>query len=872
MIKDHLITGPMSEAAMPTRAALIKSLKQLWFTLRTLGLPLILRSARYSLEKTHAELKYAEPIKPRNELALWWQAFKERSKPWPTPPPFESFIKPGAVRNWRHQEATLILECDTNCLQIMALAPGLIRVGMNEAGIFSTPFSYAIQKPAVEWSPPPVTVAEQDDLILFTTAEVMVQIHKTNSHIDFLDRDGRPINLDAGGLGRHEGWIGLERRLPPAAPVFGLGERAFPLNLRGHRFRTWQRDPGGRYDLEDDPLYQTHPWFISLNQDRAFGLLFDNSYRSTFDMGHSHPERYRLTAPDGEMRYYFIYGPEIKTILAQLAELTGAMPLPPLWSLGLHQSRWSYKTEKEVKRVARQFRERQIPGDVIHLDIHYMRHYTCFTWHPRRFPHPREMTCDLRQAGFRLVAVVDPGMKADRFNDVAEKGLKQDVFLKYPDGKVFRGPVWPGDCYFPDFTDPTVRIWWGELHRPLVEAGVAGFWNDMNEPSLFGLGDGTMPEVVHHSFEGRQANHSQMHNTYGMQMARATREGVSALRPQRRPFVLSRSGFVGIQRYAAVWTGDNESSWEHLRLSVSMTLNLGLSGVAFVGPDIGGFFGAPSPELFARWIQAAALFPLCRIHTAAFTPDQTPWAYGPTVEAIAKEALELRYRLLPYLYTAFWQASQQGLPIVRPMVLEFQDDPQTYLLEDQFMVGDALLVAPVLTPETDSRPVYLPQGQAWVDYWTGQYHPGGQTLTVNAPLTRLPIFIKAGTVLPHWPPIQHTDQAKTLETLDLHLLVAPGQSMLYEDEGEGLAYQHGAYRQTQFICRPAKDRIVLTTRLQGEYAPPYGIISWTIRTPEPITPSAIVADGLPILDWSSGALPNSITFQAPIVQRLEIWL
>ena len=844
---------------------------------------------RYSLEKAYAELKYAEPIKPRGGLSLWRQAFKERRRPRPTSPPFETFVKPGPVQRWQHQEATLTLESAAGCLQLMALAPGLIRVRLNRDGLFNTPFSYAIEKPAAAWSPPPATVIEQADIILFKTDTVTVQVYKANSYLDFLDREGRPINLDAGGVGSQGEWVGLERALPAGAPVFGLGGRAFPLNLRGHCFETWQRDPGGRYGQGDDPLYQSHPWFISLNQERAFGLFFDNSYRSLFDLGGSRPERYTITAPAGELDYYFIYGPAVKTVLAQLAGLTGSMPLPPLWSLGLHQSRWSYRTEKEVRQVAQQFRRRQIPCDVIHLDIHYMRHYTSFSWDRRRFPdlrtplHPptgsttrgvlRELAGDLRQEGFRLAAVIDPGLKADRFNQAAEDGLKRDVFLKYPDGKVFRGPVWPGDCYFPDFTDPAARIWWGELYRPLLEAGLSGFWNDMNEPAVFSsLEDKTIPQVVRHRFEGRSASHSQMHNVYGLQMARATREGLSALRPQRRPFVLSRAGFTGIQRYAAVWTGDNESTWEHLRLSLSMVLNLGLSGVAFAGVDIGGFFGAPGPELFARWLQAAALFPLCRIHTAAFTPEQTPWAYGPEVEAIAKKALELRYRLLPYLYTAFWQASQEGTPIIRPMLLEFQHDPRTYALEDQFMAGDALLVAPVLTPATATRPVYLPQGAVWVDYWRGQYYAGGQTLRVETPLTTLPIFVKAGTVLPHWPLLQHTGEAKNLQTLELHLFVAPGQSLLYEDEGEGLAYQQGAYRQTHFVCRPDKERIVLTARVQGAYTPPYPAISWVIHTPDPIAPKTILADSLPIRDWSAGALPNTVIFQTPHVQRLEIRL
>jgi len=855
---------------MPSDSSLIDNLKYAWFGLRSIGLPLILRSLRYSFEKTYTDLKYAEPIKPRGGPRLWWQAIRTFNQPRPAPPPFDSFQQPGPVQSWQQKNTTLIARCQAACLQLTALSPQIIRVRLNEGGNFNIPFSYSIEKPDSDWPSHQVELVEQDAALLFKTDVLTVRIRKQDAQIDFLDAQAQPLNMDGGGFGWREGWVGLRRSLPPGAPLFGLGEQAYPLNLRGHQFELWHTDPGGRYRQGQNPLYQGHPWFITLNQNRAFGLLLDNTHRSFFDLGHRQPDCCTLTAAGGELRLYFIHGPALKDVLARLAALSGHMPLPPLWSLGLHQSRWGYKSKKMVQEIARQFRERQIPGDVIHLDIDYMKGKTGFTWHKGRFSDPAEMSQRLRQDGFRLVSIIDPGLKADRLNDIAEQGKRKGVFLKYPDGKVFRGPVWPGDCYFPDFTDPAVRIWWGEQYRILVEAGVSGFWNDMNEPSVFGLGDGTIPDPVRHSYEGRGADHAQTHNVYGMQMARATREGVSALRPEQRPFVLSRSGYTGIQRYAAVWTGDNESSWEHLRLSISMALNLGLSGVPFVGPDIGGFFGAPSGELFARWIQAAALFPLCRIHTAADTPSQEPWSFGPQVEAITRRAIELRYRLLPALYTAFWQASQAGAPIARPMLFDFQDDPQTYALDDQFMIGDSLLVAPVLAEGERARALYLPQGQGWVNYWTGQFHEGGQTLPVEAPLDCLPLFVKAGSVLPHWPLIQHTDQARTLSHIELHLFAAEGQSVLYEDAGQGFGYRRGEHKISRFVCRPTDQGLIITVRSQGDYITPYETVVWTVHTAAPIAPSAITADSLPISDWSVDAERCTVSFRIPISQRLEI--
>ncbi len=846
---------------------------QIQFALRTVGLPLLLRGARYSVEKAYAELKYADPLQPpRGGLSTWWQALKNSLQPPPQPPSFNTFNTPGPVQSWRQQDNTLTLTCQAAHIQLTVVSPRIIQVRLSpQHDTFPKPFSYAVVKPAAAWPLPDVAVTEENDVILLKTSILTVQIHRRNSLIDFLDATGQPIDLDSSGLGWQDGWVSTERTLPPYAPVLGLGEHAVPINLRGRAYTIWATDPGGHYRSGNAPLYQAHPWFISLNQNRAFGMFWDNTFWSHFDLGHSQANHYTLTAHGGELRYYFIFGPEIRTVLMQFAELTGKMPLPPLWALGLHQSRWSYKSEREVRELARQFRERQIPCDAIHLDIHYMQDYKVFTWHKRRFPNPAEMIKDLRPQGFKIVSIIDPGIKADRFNAVAEAGLRDDVFVKFADGKVFKGPVWPGDCYFPDFTNPAVRIWWGSQFRSLVDDGIAGFWTDMNEPAVFGYNNGTLPKTVQHYLEGQYATHAQVHNVYGLQMARATQNAISVLRPQRRPFVLSRSGYSGIQRYAAVWTADNESTWEHLALSLSMILQLGLSGVPFAGVDIGGFYGAPTPELFARWVQLGAFFPLFRIHSADATPRQEPWSFGPQVEAIVKQAVELRYRLLPYFYTVFWQASQTGLPIVRPMLLDFQHDMHTHSLDDQFMVGESLLVAPILARGVTQRRVYLPNTCNWVNYHTGNFLTGGQTISVNAPLEHTPIFVKSGTVLPHWPLLQHTEQASTLSTIHLHVYVGNGQSLLYEDDGKGKHYLNGHFKQTLFVSRSDSDRLVIITHQQGEYAPPYDTLTWHIHFSQPFEPSVILADNTPVETWQPDDWPNSIIFRTPILQRLELW-
>ncbi len=422
------------------------------------------------------------------------------------------------------------------------------------------------------------------------------------------------------------------RRLAEGDPVYGLGEKAFDLNLRGRRLEMWNTDPSP-YPPGRDPLYHSIPFLVSLHNGQAHGLFFDNPGRTRFDLGHTRPDLLRYEADTGELCAYLIGGPGIPDVLAGYTRLTGRMPMPPRWALGYHQSRWSYFPEGQVRTLAAEFRRRRIPCDAIHLDIDYMDGFRVFTWDPSRFPDPPRLLADLHEQGFHVIAMIDPGVKVDpgplpvlaRASGpggrdipgyaIHDEGLAHGFFCKLPDGRPFRGPVWPGDCYFPDFTDPAVRAWWGDLYRPLLDAGLDGFWNDMNEPAVF-LGQ-TMPPYLVHNYDGHGACHSDIHNVYGLQMARASAEGLRRLRPGERVPLITRSAYAGVQRHALAWTGDNWSTWAHLRLGVSMCLNLGLSGVAFCGPDTGGFAGDCDGELLARWTQVGALTPFFRNHAAA---------------------------------------------------------------------------------------------------------------------------------------------------------------------------------------------------------------------------------------------------------------
>ncbi len=847
--------------------------KTITFSLKTVGLPMLLRSARYSIQKTHAELKFADPFHPRDGLGVWWQAIKKSADPLPAPPPFSGLNTPGEIQSWRQTEPNaVVIVAEFGYIKVTAIAPAIVCVRFNsDHSTFPVPFSYAIQSEVADWKPPALSIAKDKTALRISTAALTVQVHHADGLIDFLDSDGNPVNLDGGGIGWNDDWVAIDRTLPADAPAFGVGEHAQPVNLRGKTYPVWASDPGGHYHTSTRPLYQAHPWLVSLHKNRAFGIFLDNTHLSHFDLGDSQPERAIISANGGELRYYFIFGPQLRDVLARFSQLTGTMPLPPLWALGFQQARWSYKTEAEVLQLAQEFRRRKIPCDAIHLDIHYMQNYRVFSWNKKRFPDPAEMIKILRPNGFKIVTIIDPGIKADKLNDVADDGLAKDVFVKLPDETVFKGPVWPGDCYFPDFTNPQARIWWSEQFRQLVDDGVAGFWTDMNEPAVFGYGDATLPRTAIHDFEGKFAAHTEAHNVYGLQMARAMHDAIGTLRPNRRPFVLSRSGFSGIQRYAAVWTADIESTWEHLALSLSMVLQLGLSGVPFSGADIGGFYGTPSPELFARWMQLGAFFPLFRVHCADTFPRQEPWSFGAEVETISRNIIEQRYRLLPYFYTVLHHATVSGLPIIRPILMEFQDDPHTYALDDQFMVGSHLLVAPILTPKTDSRSVYLPAGAEWVNYRSEEKFSGGQSISVSARLSDPPpMFVRAGSIIPHWDLIQHTEQASTLPTVHLHFYAGNGNSHLYEDDGKGKEYQRGRFKLTHLICHSDDSSIRITTRTQGEYAPPYDTLTWHIHTIHPLNPTTIRGDDIAITEWETHS--QGITFRTPIIQRLEIRL
>lgn len=704
----------------------------------------------------------------------------------------------------------------------------VVRVHLAPNGVFENGPNYAFTDES-PYRLDPAQISQTSSQITLVRDGIRVVINKRPFRVNILDQAGKVILQDDPAhptwFDRATGEIGTAKlRLSEVETYYGFGEKAFPeMSREGKFIVNWNTDTFS-YAIGTDPIYQSIPFFYSLYEGKTYGLFFNNTFRTWFDMGKSSPGRYSFGADGGELDYFvFTGGAERspKKVLEGYSALTGRTPLPPIWALGNQQSRWSYFPEKRVREIAEGFRKNKIPADVIYLDIDYMDGYRVFTWDKKRFPDPAKMIADLKADGFKTVLIIDPGLKVDDNYEVYKDGKLKNVFVKNPDGSLLARNVWPQASVFPDFTSVAAREWFGAQYKKHLEEGVAGFWNDMNEPGVFATEKTERPEILHHpektfpldtphagddfkSAGGLDLNtptgnalpgtHRRYHNVYGMQMTRATFEGVKKLAPEKRPFVLTRAGFAGVQRYSAVWTGDNYAGWEHLALSIPMLANMSVSGVPFVGADVGGFNDMPSGELYARWLQAAALTPFFRSHSVGWVGNKEPWEFGDEFTRINRATVELRYQFLPYLYTLFREHERSGAPVMRPLWYEYPGDKQTYLISDEFMVGSDVLVAPVVKQGMTTRGIYLPVGAEWVDWWTGERLESGKMHYLKTPLDRLPIFVRVGAVIPTQGVIQHTGEMPASPvTLNVIAGIKPGiteRALLFQDAGEGYGY-HG---------------------------------------------------------------------------------
>lgn len=779
--------------------------------------------------------------------------------------------RPGKVREFISEENGL--RCITHNgieLRIRPVTSAIIRLSYLTAEDGEPGFSYAVD-PEFEAEPVSFSVDEKDDRISLKTDLLEVRISREGLSTTFYDRNGNLLSEEGRGFSsRHSLMSGPQkvsvgRKAPKGAAYFGLGDKAAAggQNLRGTSFTNWNTDAYA-YERGDDPLYRSIPFFIELHEGRAYGIFMDNTYCSRFDFDSNGKGEVTFSAEGGVMDYYFIYGPELTSVAKRYTRLTGTPDMPPLWALGYHQSRWSYYPEQKVRELARTFHEKEIPCDAIYLDIDYMDGYRCFTWNKDRFPEPQKMIADLKKQGFHTVVMIDPGIKAETGYDIYDEGMENGFFCRRPDGETFLGPVWPERCAFPDFTDPEARKWWSGLYKEfLEELDVAGIWNDMNEPALFEVRHKTFPDDIRHRNEEEPCSHRKVHNVYGMQMARASLEGIKKHAPDRRPFLLSRAAFSGGQRFAALWTGDNIADWDHLRLAHEQCLRLSVSGFSFVGSDIGGFVKEPDGELYTRWLQLGVFHPLFRSHSMGYHTDgaalvdmeleklekhndanrREPWSFGEEFTAINRETIRLRYRLLDYLYTAFYDYVTNGSPVLKSLAFESQDNPKIVAEEDAFLFGNHLLAAPVFKKKKRKVKIRLPDGE-WYLYWDNKKYRGGKKHTADAPLERLPFFVRAGSLLPLREAMQHTGERKLKQKeLRLYFGRESTTSTLYEDAGEGWAHEEGGYLLSRFDYEYNKDNgLRLIVSREGSFDPGYGTFKLKLIG-LPFEVSAVMVDG-----------------------------
>ncbi len=714
----------------------------------------------------------------------------------------------GDIVKYQKYDGHIEFQCTNALFNLYPLQDNLIRFRYTNQEKFSEAPSYAVINHDLKVD---YVFTEATDHFSITTDELIVIIDKAPCRVLIYDKNMNLINSDekSFGVSFDNDEVRCHKTLFTEELFYGLGEKTGNLQKSRNQYTLWNSDIPA-YTNKTDAIYQSIPFFIGVKDHKAYGIFFDNTHKSYFNFGASNDRFYWFGAEQGEMDYYFIAGPEMKKVITFYTLLTGRMEMPPKWALGYQQSKWSYYPEAKVKSIASTFRERDIPCDVIYLDIHYMNEYRVFTWDEERFPNSGKMIEDLKKDGFKVITIVDPGVKADTNGYApAIEGLRNNLFAIYPDGTPYQGEVWPSWSYFPDFTKEETRTWWGEKNADLLKEGIAGIWNDMNEPAVWGA---SFPDIVQFSDNGFGASHKKIHNVYALEMAKATFDGIKI--DNNRPFILTRAGFSGIQRYAAVWTGDNIASEEHLQLACTMPLSMGLSGLSFVGSDVGGFMEEPSANLYSRWIQMGALSPFFRGHSTINVKDKEPWAFGDYIENIARDAIKLRYKLMPYIYNEFQNSTKTGLPVMKPMFLEYQNDKECYShdAQYQYMFGENLLVAPVVKENTDFKKLYLPKGK-WIDYWSNKIYNGEEWIIVDAPVYKIPLFIKEGGIIPSIESQNYIGE-KAIDLMEFKIFPSQKSSYkLYEDDGITQNYTQGEFSET--IIEAAKSKKELKIKVSS---------------------------------------------------------
>ena len=634
-------------------------------------------------------------------------------------------------------------------------------------------------------------VEEDSNFVIIKGKKVLTFVDKNTTEISFKDLEGNIINEDFQPSFKDEEGNVYISKVNDCLAYYGLGEKGGDLNKKGYYTENFNTDDP---ETDDDSItyYKTIPFYVALKEESTYGIFFDNSFRSYFDMGKEMGDRIFFGAIGGQIQYYFIPGENIKEVVKNYTALTGRMEMPPLWSLGYQQCRFSYFSQEEVRELVKTFEEKDIPLDVVYLDIDYMDGFRVMTFKTPNFDDAAGLISDLKEKGIRTITIIDPGVKVDEEYDVFKRGKEGNHFTKKLDGEIFIGAVWPGDSAFPDFSNKDCREWWkSELKKFISEHGMDGIWNDMNEPCVFNNDHKTMLETCLHNSDNGVIEHKEFHNRYGFEMSRCSKEAQEELHPNERGFSMTRATYAGGQRYSSVWTGDNMSLWSQMRMSISMNANLGISGFSFVGNDVSGFGLDSSEELFIRWMEMGPFIPIFRNHSNMYTRRQEPWAFGSRAEKIAKKSIELRYELLPYIYDLYYISHKEGLPIFRPMIMEYEKDMNLLNMREQFMLGENMLVAPVLYEGERSKTVYLPKG-SWFNYFTMEKLQGGKWYKLPCELDEILVFVKEGSIIPTYNKKFRNVKERPKNIL-LKVFGENAKGFHYNDDGHTMEYLEGKY-------------------------------------------------------------------------------
>ena len=650
-------------------------------------------------------------------------------------------------------------------------------------------------------------VEEDSNFVIIKGKKVLTFVDKNTTEISFRDLEGNIINEDFQPSFKDEKGNVYISKVNDCLAYYGLGEKGGDLNKKGCYTENFNTDDP---ETDDDSItyYKTIPFYVALKEEATYGIFFDNSFRSYFDMGKEMGDRIFFGAIGGQIQYYFIPGENIKEVVKNYTALTGRMEMPPLWSLGYQQCRFSYFSQEEVRELVKTFEEKDIPLDVVYLDIDYMDGFRVMTFKTPNFDDAAGLIGDLKEKGIRTITIIDPGVKVDEEYPVFKRGKEGNHFTKKLDGEMFIGAVWPGDSAFPDFSNKDCREWWkSELKKFISEHGMDGIWNDMNEPCVFNNDHKTMLETCLHNSDNGVIEHKEFHNRYGFEMSRCSKEAQEELHPNERGFSMTRATYAGGQRYSSVWTGDNMSLWSQMRMSISMNANLGISGFSFVGNDVSGFGLDSSEELFIRWMEMGPFIPIFRNHSNMYTRRQEPWAFGPRAEKIAKKSIELRYELLPYIYDLYYISHKEGLPIFRPMIMEYEKDMNLLNMREQFMLGENMIVAPVLYEGERSKTVYLPKG-SWFNYFTMEKLQGGKWYKLPCELDEILVFVKEGAIIPTYNKKFRNVKERPKNIL-LKVFGENAKGFHYNDDGHTMEYLEGKYTYMDIKVVDGKEELKL---------------------------------------------------------------